>query len=485
MGGLRLLLSFLLTACVMVRAQNTKVVSSEQAPSPESAESKPGSLAMPSTNDESFANRFWLSIQGNFIRQQHPSFTAKYSGPNSLRSDAEHATSLIETLYSGFAITRHLEILFDVESAGGGGISDALGVAGFTNVDVVRNPTLGEAPYISRVMLHYTIPLSKDLIDVTRNPLSLASKAAARRLELRLGKMGTADFFDLNSVGSDSHLQFMNWALVNNGSYDYAADTRGYTYGLVAEYYDGNWAARFGELLMPTVANGTTLDWNIWRAGGHNLEVEYHSAILLKRQTVVRALTYLNRANMGSYRVTNNEFSSGTSSGNSDSAPDITLSRRQGRKKYGFGLNGEQELTQDWRAFGRLGWSDGRNEAFAYTEIDRTAAFGSDLRGTRWHRPQDQLGGAFVVNGLSGDHRRYLALGGLGFILGDGALNYGTERIFETYYTCHIWRGISFAADFQHVTNPGYNQDRGPANVTSFRLHVEEGVPFDKLGFRR
>ena len=244
----------------------------------------------PMGGEESFWDRFWVSMQANFIRQQQPAFNAKYSGPNSFLPAAEHATSRVETLYTGFRIASQLEILADVESAGGAGLSNALGIAGFTNVDVVRNPTLGEDPYVSRVMLHYTIPLSKETTEATRNPLSLASIVPVRRLELRLGKMSTVDFFDLNSVGSDSHLQFMNWAIVNNGAYDYAADTRGYTYGFVAEYYDRNWVARFGEMLMPTVANGITLDWDMARARGENFEFEYHPALLPKRASVMRAL---------------------------------------------------------------------------------------------------------------------------------------------------------------------------------------------------
>lgn len=430
---------------------------------------------MPEDQD-SFWNRFWISAQANFIRQQQPSFYAAYSGPNSFSPAKEHATSRVETLYTGFQITKHLEILADVESAGGAGLSNALGIAGFPNVDVVRNPSLPEAPYVSRVMLHYTIPLSTETTEATRNPLSLASTVPIRRLELRAGKMSTVDFFDLNSVGSDSHLQFMNWAAVNNGAFDYAADTRGYTYGLVAEYYDRNWAARFGEMLMPTVANGITLDWDIARARGENFEYEYHTALLPKRATVLRGLAFVNHANMGSYR----EAIDGHLSGK-DAVPDITEYREQGRVKYGFGLNAEQELTPLWRAFGRLGWNDGHTESFAYTEIDRTGVIGTDFRGKPWHRAQDKVGAAFVVNGISGDHRRYLALAGLGFLLGDGGLNYGLEQIFETYYTAHIWRGIYVAADYQHVANPGYNQDRGPASIASFRLHIEDAIPFDKF----
>ena len=411
-------------------------------------------------------DRFWLSFQANFIRQQQPSFPARYSGANSLDPSAEHATSRIETLYSGIRLTRNLEFLFDLESAGGFALSNALGVAGFPNVDVVRNPSLGEDPYVSRVMLHYTLALGDRMVDQARNPLNLASKVPERRLEFRLGKMSTVDFFDLNSVGSDSHLQFMNWAMVNNGAYDYAADTRGYTYGLLIEYYDKAWALRYGEMLMPTIANGIVLDWNIVRAGGQNLEAEYHPGLLKNRQTVIRGLAFLNRANMGSYAAADR----------STGIPDITLSREQGRTKLGFGLNAEQELTDFWRAFGRLGWNDGRNESFAYTEIDNTAEIGSDLRGKFWKRPQDKLGAAFVSNGISSEHARYLELGGLGFILGDGGLNYGREQIFEAYYTAHIWRGISVAADVQHITDPGYNRDRGPVLVESFRIHVEDGI---------
>jgi high affinity Mn2+ porin len=461
---------------LLILASSASFAQNGAAPDQNTTPPDSGVPSAPSTED-SFWNRFWVSFQANFIRQQHPTFYAAYSGPNSFLPAAEHATSRVETLYTGFRIIPNLEILADVESAGGAGLSNALGIAGFTNVDVVRNPTLGEAPYVSRVMLHYTIPLSKETTEATRNPLSLASSVPVRRLEFRLGKMSTVDFFDLNSVGSDSHLQFMNWALVNNGAFDYAADTRGYTYGLVAEYYAPNWAVRFGEMLMPTVANGITLDWNIARARGENFEVEHHMEWLPKRATIVRALSYVNHANMGNYREAINGYLSGK-----DPTPDITLYRKQGRIKYGFGLNTEQELTPLWRAFGRLGWNDGRNESFAYTEIDRTAEIGSDYRGTQWRRPDDKIGAAFVVNGLSGDHRRYLALGGLGFILGDGALTYGLEKIFETYYTAHIWRGISVAADYQYVSNPGYNEVRGPTSVVSFRIHIEDAIPFDKFG---
>jgi high affinity Mn2+ porin len=426
-----------------------------------------------SGSNDSFWNRFWVSGQANFIRQQHGSFPAAYSGPNSFQPHSEHATSRVLTLYTGFQITKNLEILADVEEAGGGGLSNALGIAGFTNLDVVRNPSLSKLPYMAREMLHYTVPLTSESAEATRNPLSLASTLPVRRLEFRLGKMSTVDFFDVNSVGSDSHQQFMNWTVDNNGAYDYAADTRGYTYGLLMEYYDRNWVFRFGEMLMPTVANGTVLDWDIARARAENWELELHRELFHGRTTIVRLLSFVNHANMGSYREAIDGYLSGQ-----DAVPNITEYREQGRVKYGFGLNVEQPLTSQWRAFGRLGWNNGSTESFAYTEVDRTAEIGSDLAGKSWRRPSDKIGAAFVTNGISGDHARYLQLGGLGFLLGDGGLTYGLEKIFETYYTAHVWRGVSFAADWQHVTNPGYNEVRGPVSVLSFRIHIEDAIPF-------
>ena len=424
-----------------------------------------------STSPDWFTDHLWLSGQANFIRQSHGAFPALYSGPNSLSADKEHATSRVLTLYTGLRLTSRLDFLFDLESAGGDGLSHALGVAGFPNVDVVRNPTLGSAPYVARVMLHYTLPLSRETTEATQNPLSLATTVPRRRLEFRLGKMSTVDFFDLNSVGSDSHLQFMNWTVVNNGAYDYAADTRGYTYGFLAEFYNPGWALRFGEMLMPKVANGIELDWNIARARAENIEFELYPSLRKKNPGVVRLLAFVNHANMGSYREAINAYLDGQ-----DSVPDITAHRQQGRVKYGFGLNTEQQLTPDLRVFGRLGWNDGANESFAYTEVDRTALFGADYRGRLWKRSRDKIGAAFVINSISGDHRLYLALGGLGFLLGDGALNYGTERIFEAYYTLHIWRGVSFAFDVQQISNPGYNQDRGPVLIPGFRIHIEDSL---------
>jgi len=413
-------------------------------------------------------SRFWISGQANIIFQWHPSFPAKYSGPHSLQADAENATSNVLTLYTGYELNKTTELVFDVESAGGRGISRALGLAGFTNLDVVRSPDLGQTPYLARLMVRKIIPLSQESEKADRGPLSLATSLPVRRLEMRLGKFSLVDFFDVNAVGSDSHLQFMNWTDDNNGAYDYAANTRGYTWGAMVEYQSSQWGARYAETLEPKVANGPKLDADLFRAHAENFEVEFRHNFLRGRQGTVRLLSFINHANMGNYREAINLYREGRTT-----IPDVIATRQQGRIKYGFGANFEQPITDTARVYGRWGWNEGRNESFAYTEVDQTASFGGDLRGDGWGRKLDKTGVAFVANALSGDHREYLGLGGQGFLLGDGRLTYGRERILEGYYTLHLWRGVFASVDVQHINNPGYNQDRGPVLVPGLRAHID------------
>ena len=412
--------------------------------------------------------KLFVAGQANFIFQTHPPFDAAYTGANSLQPYYEKATSGVLTLYTGYEFTHSIEALVDVEEAGGLGLSQALGLAGFTNLDAVRNPTLGQAPYLARVMLHAVIPLSQERVEADPGPLSTFSELPARRLEFRFGKFGMVDFFDINGVGSDSHLQFMNWAIDQNGAYDSAADTRGYTWGAIVEYQSRKWGFRFAEALMPTVANGMYLQWNLRRARGGSYEFELHRSILPKKDGVVRLLAYTNYSNMGIYRDAANQYLEGKVS-----KPDITNHPLWTTLKYGFGVNLEQVLTPNVTAYGRFGWNNGKTESWAYTEIDETFAGGFAINGRKWNRPQDRLGMAFASNCLSADHRTYLALGGLGFIIGDGAMNYGRENILESYYTVHVWRGIYVAPDVQYVVDPAYNRDRGPVIVPGFRLRLE------------
>ena len=440
---------------------------------PDAPESEPAPEKDPQTIfTHSDTSRWWLSGQINIIGQGHGGFHAVYTGPNSLSPKTEIRASRIFTAYAAVRLSNSSDVVFDLEEASGNGISNSLGLGGYTNIDVVRIPgqgtPLSTAPYMARAIFRYVIALSQETEEAEPGPLGMLRSLPARRLELRAGKLALADFFDVNIVGSDSHLQFMNWTAVNNGAWDFAADTRGYTYAVMLEFDDHGWALRFAEALMPTVANGITLDGNLARARGENLELELHPAVIEQKAAEVRLLAYVNHANMGDYRQAVNLFLEGKAPG-----PVIEDTREQGRVKYGFGINLEQQLSQNLRAFARFGWNEGRHESFAYTEVDQTVALGADYTGDRWHRPHDKAGVAFVTNGISGDHRAYLKLGGLGFLLGDGALTYGRENIFEGYYNAHFWRGICGAFDLQHVGNPGYNRDRGPVFVPALRLHME------------
>jgi high affinity Mn2+ porin len=439
---------------------------------PDAPQDIPESDPLPVMFPHPESDRVWLSGQANFILQAHPTFHALYSGAHSFRSESEHATSRVLTLYTGIRLNDSTEVLVDIEDASGFGMSNSLGLAGYTNLDVVRIPgegsPLSTAPYLARGMIHKVFAFSKDKVENLRNPFSLFSELPRRRLEVRFGKFDLVDFFDQNSVGSDTHFQFTNWTDVDNGAYDYAADTRGYTIGLTADYEERNWGFRFAETLLPKIANGIDLVWKPWQVHTENFEYELRRGFIPRKPGVLRLLAYMNNANMGVYREAVAQFTQ-----HLVAVPDITNHPWHITRKYGFGVNVEQNIGLHLIAFGRFGWNNGKTESFAYTEVDQTFSGGIKAEGAWWHRRYDRAGIALVTNAICKDHQIYLADGGLGFLLGDGRLNYGRENIVEAYYTAHVWRGIYVSPGLQHINNPGYNQDRGPILVPSGRLHLE------------
>lgn len=407
--------------------------------------------------------------QATAIWQYHPTFRSPYQGTNSFTPQAEDAISQSYTLYTGVRLFPWLDLYLDPEMTRGRGLSDALGIAGFPNGEVIRNPAIGQDPYVARVFLRATVPLDDAVESVDTGELQIAGTRPTHRLTFTFGVLATNDLFDTNRYAGNARTQFMNWALITNPAYDFAANTRGYTRGIAGEWAIPDFALRAGVFQMPTVANGADLDWDLAHANGAQLEGEVHRELLSGRPTVLRVFSYINHANMGDYHL-----SLGLAQ-QQGGVPDITATRQPGRVKYGFGLNLEQPLGDggDTGLFARLGWNDGATESFAFTECEASLSTGVQIAGTTWHRDGDRLGMAFVFNGLDTRHADYLAAGGLGFILGDGRLNRGAEMIAEIYYALRLLSWFTISVDYQLIGDPGYNVDRGPVSVVSLRGHIE------------
>jgi high affinity Mn2+ porin len=406
---------------------------------------------------------YTLHFQETTFTQGHPSINAPYSGTNSLSGDSETETSVTSTLFGGVALWPGAEFYVNPELSGGSGVSAARGIAGFPNGEAFR---IGDpAPVISmaRLFLRQTINFGEATETVADGPNTVSSKRSPERLTITAGKFGIADIFDNNGYTHDPRNQFMNWALMNSGAWDYPADTRGYTWGLSLEYTNDWWTVRGASTLVPQYANGLTMDTNIGKALGFAVEGEVHHHVL-GRDGTVRLLLFLNRARMGDYDQAVAE---------NPTAPDVTTTRQYGRTKYGFALGLEQEVAENIGTFARVSWNDGQHETWAFAEIDQSVAIGAVDRGLLLGPETDELGLAFLVNGISGPHRRYLAAGGYGFMIGDGALNYGLEGVGEIYYKLRVIDSIAFTGDYQFVLHPAYNRDRGPVHLFGLRAHVE------------
>ncbi len=398
------------------------------------------------------------------IDQWHGGFPAAYTGVNSLVPRHESDTSTTATVFLCLRTWRGGELVVVPEVAGGRGLSGVTGVAGFPNGDIVRVADPQLRLYAARAFLRQTWRLGPESERFDGEPMRLAGELPLSRLTLTAGKFAATDVFDDNAYSHDPRTQFMNWALMDGASWDYPADTRGYSWGVAVELERPAWTLRLGSFMVPLEANGMALDHAVRTDRGDVAELELRQR-WFGAEGKLKLLAYQNHADMGTYLV--------ALAGAGPEPPDVTRTRRDGTHKYGFGLNVEQPLSDKVGVFGRWGWNDGRTESWAFTEVDSTASLGGQVVGRAWGRPDDTAAVALVSNGLRRDHRDYLAAGGRGFLLGDGALDYGRERIVEAYYSLSAARGVSVTADFQHVTNPAYNRARGPVAIWAVRLHVE------------
>jgi high affinity Mn2+ porin len=415
------------------------------------------------------ATEWWnLYYQATSIGQYHGTFHSPYSSPFSLQDYPERDVSLTTTLFFGLRPEKNTVLYFDPEIAGGRGFSGVNGMANPSNGELPRVASATPKPYLARLYVSHDFGFGSEMESVESDANQLAGQRPMTRYTLTVGRFTLTDFFDNNRYTHDPRTQFMGWGVMYNGAWDYAADVRGYTWGWVHEFHARNWSLRYGSAAMPRVANGLRLDRRLFRNRGDVFEGEYRYAVS-QHPGAIRVLHYQNRANAGSYAeaIRQAELNGGP--------PVVADTRRNGTLKYGFGLNLEQELTKEIGIFARLGWNDGKTESFAFTAIDRLATGGVSIAGQRWHRPFDTVATEFTASGISGVHALYLARGGYDFLIGDGRLQYGPEYVWESYYSARLIPGLFASFDLQHVSNPAYNQARGPLWIPSIRLHVELG----------
>jgi high affinity Mn2+ porin len=410
-------------------------------------------------SEENLGARF----QATIVTQAHPSFDAPYSGTNSLHPASEHESTVTATLFLGARLWKGAEGYVNPELSGGSGLSQGFGIAGFPNGEAFRVGNPEPHIFLARLFLRQTFGIGAQAEALESDENQLAGTRATNRFVVTVGKFGLSDFIDDNAYGHDPRTGFMNWADWTEGAWDYPADTRGYTWGIVVERIAPQWAVRAAAAMEPKEANQLEMDHDVRNAHGLALEGE-HAYRLLPAEGRVRLLLFLNRARMGNYRQAIDETT----------PPDLVATRKPGRTKWGFGTNIEQPVTEKSGLLVRASWNDGENESWAYAEIDRSISAGYVDRPGWWKRDKDEAGIAAIVNGISAAHRDYLAAGGYGFMIGDGKLKYGTEQIVEAYAKA-VFRSVSATLDYQFIRNPAYNRDRGPVHVFGFRLHVEVG----------
>jgi high affinity Mn2+ porin len=420
-------------------------------------------------NGSKWTNHFQLTT----IAQKHSGFTSLYSGNNSLADTVEPtALSLTSTLFLGRKLWKGAAIYFNPEMSGGKGLSFTKGVAGALNGETYRVGATEPQVFIARAYLQQHFAIGKwEYENVSDDVNQVADRIPSSRITLTAGKFAMSDLFDDNLYGKDPRTQFFNWSIWANGAWDYPADTRGYTYGLVAELIKPAWSIKVSSVAVPRIANFHLLEYKIPKAHSETIEID-HTHFIRKKEGHVRVIVSNTKSKAPSYEqglhalATKDSFLLDVISGNAENTS-------YGGKKFGLGVNLEQNLTDQVGIFSRLGWNDGKYASWAFTEIDRTLTVGISTKGTGWHRVDDVVGIAAVENAISKNHKEFLQAGGYGFIIGDGRLNYGYESIVEFFYNTRLLNFLWASFDYQFVNNPGYNKDRGPVHVFAVRVHVE------------
>lgn len=400
--------------------------------------------------------------QTTVIGQNAFRFPALYSGVNSLDYRSQLRNTLSASAFVGVRLPTGTEIYVTPEIFQGFGLSLTHGLAGFPNGEAQKSGFAYPHYNTSRLFARHVIGLGGETEQIEDGPNQVASKYDVSRITLTAGKISIPDLFDANAFSHDPRTGFLNWALMDAGAFDYVADQKGFTWGAAVELNQKDWAARIGYFLAPSEPNSNKYDTRLGRRGQYLAELEGRYS-LFGQPGKLRLTAWHARAWSGNFDA---------AFYNAVSGHDIAITRRA-RPSHGFIANLEQAVTDDLGVFSRVSWRSGTTEILAWTDIDKSVSLGGVLKGTSWGRPADRIGVAAVVNGISGAYRRYLATGGLGLNIGDGALSYRREKIVEAYYSIGLAKNTSLTFDYQHIVNPGYNADRGPVSIASARFHTE------------
>jgi high affinity Mn2+ porin len=405
--------------------------------------------------------------QVTLLPQGYPGFRALYSGPNSLKPPGGQArATLSSTAYLGVRLWDGGEAYVNPEIDDGYGLSSTFGVAGFPSTEAFKVGRAAPYERFHKYFFRQTIGLGGESEPIESGANVLAGSVDANRLTFTIGKYAVPDIFDDNRYAHDGRSGFLNWTINEMGAFDYAADAWGYTNGAAAEWKQDWWTARGGLFQLSRVPNGQQIEPTLFRQFSQVVELEARHRLLFGQEGKIKLLGFGDLGYIGKYQdALETAFLAGAT-------PDITLDRKK-RFKAGGGVNIEQPITDDLGFFLRASMANGRYETIEFTEVERSLSAGFVLAGTQWGRPKDAIGLGGVVNGISNAHAAYLAAGGLGFIIGDGALNYDGEHILETYYRYNLMDGVHVTGDYQFIDNPGYNRDRGPVSVFALRLHAE------------
>jgi high affinity Mn2+ porin len=403
--------------------------------------------------------------QFTYVEQGYPAFHSPYQGANSLSGAGQVQNTASATAFVGFRPWDGTEIYLNPELMQGFGLNNTLGVAGFPNGEAQKSDFPMPRFNVARIFLRQTFGLGGEQETIEDGPNQLGGKQDISRITVTAGKFAVTDIFDVNAFAGDPRTTFLNWNVYGGGSYDWTMDKISYTWGASAELNQKYWAFRAGYFLVPVVSNANSFDTHIPERGEYIGELELRYS-LFSQLGKLRLMGWANIANAGSY---SDALAMPATTPN---YPDITLTR-QVRTNYGFVGNVEQAITNDLGVFSRATWSPGLVEIIGWTDCNKSLSFGTVLKGNAWGRPNDKIGVAGVIEGLSPEARAYFAAGGLGILIGDGQLNYSPEQILEAYYAYSLNKWATLTFDYQFIVNPGYNADRGPVSIFSGRLHAE------------